>query len=94
VTFRFGSANAGQRINLPTHAVGADREGRFVFVLDPSAEEGIAVVRRVGVEIGDLTGDGLEILSGLEVGQQVVTAGVRRLQDGQRVKAPGPAPGP
>ncbi len=59
-----------------------------MFVLEPTEESGIGVVRRTAVEVGRLTGDGLEIVSGLSDGQQVVTAGVRRLSDGQRVLMP------
>ncbi len=93
VTFRFETEGAVERIFLPTHAVGADREGRFVFVLKASGEDGVAVVRRVPVEVGQLTGEGLEIVSGLTPGQPVVTAGMRRLHDGQRVRAPAGGPG-
>ncbi|ANM30240.1 hypothetical protein ABI59_12590 [Acidobacteria bacterium Mor1] len=85
VTFRF-SGEDRQRILLPSHAVAADDDGSFVFVLEASGETG--VVRRRGVEVGPLTADGLEILSGVEVGEQVVTAGVARLTDGQQVKLP------
>ena len=85
VTFSFASANDRERFYLPSHAVGGDRDGRFVFLLEPSGD-GVGVVRRTPVEVGDLTRDGLEILSGISEGQDVVTAGVRRLIDGQRVK--------
>jgi RND family efflux transporter MFP subunit len=88
VTFRFEATDHRERIYLPTHAVGEDRDGRFVFVLDPSAGDDAAVVRRVAVEVGTLTAEGLEILNGIDEGQQVVTAGVRRLSDGQRVRRP------
>ena len=43
-------------------------------------------MRRAPVEIGELTRDGLEIVSGVTEGQVVVTAGVRRLTDGQSVR--------
>ena len=43
-------------------------------------------MRRRAVTVGELTGDGLEILSGLEDGEMVVTAGVRRLSNGEQVK--------
>ena len=62
-------------------AVGEDREGRYVFVLD----KGSGTVGRRAVTVGELTGDGLEVLSGLAEGELIVTAGVRRLTDGERV---------
>ncbi len=85
VDFRF-EADHGAHIHLPSHAVGGDRDGRFVFVLEASDDSGVGVVRRTPVEVGELTRDGLEILAGLTEGQKIVTAGVRRLTDGQRVK--------
>jgi RND family efflux transporter MFP subunit len=86
VSFRFESNGAKETIYLPTYAVGGDRGGRFVFLLETTEEPGIGTVRRTAVEVGELTPDGLEVLSGVSEGQQVVTAGVRRLTDGQRVK--------
>ena len=57
-----------------------------MFVLEPSDDAGVGVVRRTPVEVGRFTADGLEVASGLSEGQQVVTAGVSRLTDGQRVR--------
>jgi len=85
VRLRLHEEGAATRQLVPTVAVGEDREGRFVFVVEPAADD-TAVVRRRGVEVGDLTADGLEILSGLEPGERVATAGVRRLSDGLRVR--------
>jgi RND family efflux transporter MFP subunit len=92
VAFHFESDD-GEHIHLPSHAVGGDRDGRFVFVLEDTPESGVAVVKRIPVEIGELTHAGLEILSGLAEGQEVVTAGVRRLTDGQRVRLLDAEPG-
>ena len=85
VAFRF-EAGHREHIHVPSHAVGDDRDGKFVFVLEPADEDGVGVVRRTPVAVGEFTREGLEILSGLSEGQRVVTAGVRRLTDGQRVK--------
>ncbi len=86
VTFRFDSADDRKRFYVRAEAVGEDRAGRFVFVLETGEGQEVATIRRTPVTIGDLTPDGIEIFSGLEEGQRVVTAGVRRLTDGQRVK--------
>ena len=86
VAFRFEAGERRERIYLPTHAVGEDREGRYVYVLESGEEEGVGVVRRAPVEVGALTPEGLEIIEGLSEAQRVVTAGVRRLTDGERVK--------
>lgn len=86
VYFQFGKQGSRERMIVPSVAVGEDRNGRFVFTLESSDEEGIGIVRRHPVAIGDLSNQGLEILEGLEDGSLVVTAGVSKLVDGQRVK--------
>ncbi len=85
VAFRFPGRER-RLIYVPPQAVGEDRQGRFVFVLETTGEAGVGRVVRTAVEIGDLTPDGLEILDGLADGARVVTAGVRRLEDDQRVR--------
>jgi len=81
------SATTEQLIALPMVSVGEDREGNFVFVLEPAGadEPGIYVARRRSVEIGIPESAAMPILSGIELGEKVATAGVRRLTDGQRV---------
>lgn len=85
VTFRFESGGGAERIFVPPVAVGEDRDGRFVFVLERGEGE-LAVAHRRPVEVGDLTPEGIEIEDGLTDGELLVTAGVRRIQDGQQVK--------
>lgn len=43
-------------------------------------------VFRVDVEVGRITSSGIEILSGLEAGDTVVTAGVHHLKEGMKVR--------
>ena len=85
--------SAGTVIHVPLVAVGEDQNGRFVFVVE-DAGDGSATVRRRPVEVGELTDQGLRILSGLESGEQVVTAGVRRLNDGMAVRGIGSGEAP
>ena len=84
VTFRVQEGVPGDTIIVPGVAVGEDDAGRFVYVVEPGAD-GIATVRRRDVEVGRLT-EGIEIVSGLSPGEVVVTAGVRRLSDGLKVR--------
>lgn len=72
---------------LPAVAVGEDREGRFVFKLEETGN-GLGVVHRSPVVVGELLSDGLEIASGIVPGDLVVTAGVSRIYDGLRVRVP------
>jgi len=85
VTFRFEGRKGQARILVPPVAVGEDREGRFVFVVE-EIEGGMGIVHRKPVTVGELTAEGLEILDGLVDGERVVTAGVRRLHDGRKVR--------
>ena len=90
---RLESDDGRPQILLPLHAVGEDRQGRYVFVLDGSDEPGVGIVHRRSIQIEpDPTPEGLEVLQGLTEGELVVTAGVRRLVDGQRVKHTESAP--
>lgn len=89
VAFRFGGDSGRERMIVPSVAVGEDRSGRFVFVVDPSEEPGVGIVHRKPVVIGDLVEEGIEVFEGLADGDRVVTAGVSRLADGQRVKFEG-----
>jgi RND family efflux transporter MFP subunit len=87
VIFEFGKKDKSKRIIVPSVAVGEDRKGRFVFVVE-KAGEGVGAVKRRVVEVGELTGDGLEITKGLKDGDVVVTAGLRFLEDGLKVRLP------
>lgn len=87
VVFEF-RATDGDRLLLPAVAVGEDRDGRFVYLLEPGAPEQ-GVVRRRTVTVGNLTASGLEVLTGVSPGDRVITAGVSRLQDGMAVRLPG-----
>ncbi len=85
VQFTFSSTHAHERFIVPPVAVGEDRNGRFVFVVD-SVHSGTGVVQRKPVTIGELGDDGLEVLSGLQDGDYVITAGVSKIENGQKVR--------
>jgi len=85
ITFELMDPNGSDHIVVPGVAVGEDREGRFVYVLD-GQPGGEANVHRRSVEVGRPRQSGIEILAGLEEGELIVTAGVRRLIDGERVR--------
>ncbi len=84
-----GEGGAG-RIFVPAVAVGEDRAGRYVFVLEP-AGDGTGSVERRSVEIGSSTVVGIEVIDGLAEDELLVTAGARRLSDGMRVRVLGPS---
>jgi len=91
VAFRFSGGGGGDRILVPAVAVGEDAAGRFVFTVQRAGDGFVA--RRRAVTVGELTGGGLEITSGLADGDSLVTAGVHKLSDGRAVTLLGAAAG-
>jgi RND family efflux transporter MFP subunit len=87
VTFVFASEKDGPRYSLPISAVGEDREGRFVFILEKTGDA-LGTVHRTPVEVGEILSDGIEILDGVKPGDLVVTAGLSRIYDGLQVRVP------
>lgn len=85
VTFAFGRDTREGTLFVPARAVGEDGNGRFVFVVEGGGAA-VGTVRKQRVEVGELTPDGFEILSGLTAGDNVATAGLQTLLDGQRVR--------
>ena len=85
VTFDFPTSGGSGNLVVPYVAVGEDRDGNFVFVLEPDPEGRLLAVRRA-VEVGSATAEGIVITDGLSVGELIATAGVRRLTSGQQVK--------
>jgi membrane fusion protein (multidrug efflux system) len=61
----------------------------YVFVLE-EGERGLSVSRRQ-VELGRRTQGMIEVISGIEVGEQIVSEGVHRLSDGAAVTIPAAA---
>lgn len=85
VTFRFAAKGVGPRYIVPPHAVVEDRQERFVLVVLEQSE-GLGVVERRPVVIGELVRDGIEIIEGLQDGDKVVVTGASRVQPGQQVR--------
>lgn len=85
VTFQFSTSTLENTFVLPLSAVVNDPDGVYVFVVEPAEVNGEAIVKRRPVELGELIQDGVEVVSGLAPGDDVVTAGVSVIRDGQRV---------
>jgi len=68
---------------VPVSAVFADEEKRsFVWVVQPDS----MTVRPKEVKVGDLAGNSVRVLEGLEAGERIVTAGTHLLVDGMKVR--------
>ena len=85
VAFTFRATDDRERFFVPVVAVGEDRSGRFVWVVEPR-DTGFGVVHRRAVTVGELTSEGLEIVQGLADGEDVVTAGTGQLTEGLTVR--------
>lgn len=85
VFFEFASEKGIDGVlTVPANAVGEDSDGRFVFLIKEQGDS--ATVKKQKITIGNLTSNGFEIKSGLNVGQKIATAGLQTLLDGQKVK--------
>jgi len=85
VSFEFKATDESENIIIPPVAVGEDRLGRFVFIVEP-ADSGYGIVHKKPVTIGDLDSEGINILEGLNDGEYLVIAGVSKIIEGQKVK--------
>ena len=83
VEFRFGGDQ--KSFFVRPAVVSEDRQGRFVYVVEPGAD-GLGKVHRRPVQTGELSDVGLEITDGLNDGDRVITAGMSRLIDDQQVR--------
>ncbi|RKX29434.1 MAG: hypothetical protein DRP71_16270, partial [Verrucomicrobia bacterium] len=76
-------AGAAGRILVPAVAVVGSKEGHsLVWVYDEAS--GTVKTRRV--EIGEMTGQNIEIISGLVAGDQVAVQGAKNLREGMSVR--------
>ena len=72
---------------VPVAAVRQSGGGEYVFVLQDDR-----TVRLRPVVRGQPVGDRVQVTSGLQIGEKVITEGADRLRDGARVVLPGDAP--
>jgi RND family efflux transporter MFP subunit len=85
VKLNFGKNTNNSKIIVPVSSVSEDKKSKYVFIANRSDEK-FAIIKKVYIKIGKLTNKGFEVLSGLKVGDNVVTAGVNKIRDGLKVK--------
>ena len=85
VTFEFSTSALEDTFVLPLAAVINDPDGVYVYIAEPGEANGEALVTRRAVELGELTQDGVEVVGGLNPGDDVIVAGVSVIRPGQRV---------
>lgn len=82
-SIRLPGEAVGGAISVPAHAVIEDGSGTpFVWRVDPTT----LAVSRAEVSLGELSGERIEIRSGLATGDQIAVSGVHQLRDGMTVR--------
>ena len=71
-----------ERLLIPFGAVRRDRSGEYIYLLNQENK-----AQRLPVRSGIRIADKIEILEGLEAGQEVITRGFLGLSEGKKVKA-------
>jgi multidrug efflux system membrane fusion protein len=74
---------------VPVNALRHSSNGDYVYVLNQKER----TVAQRKVQRGQATADRVQIVSGLEAGERVITEGADRLKDGDKVSLPGERPG-
>jgi membrane fusion protein, multidrug efflux system len=73
--------NAPNAVTIPLNVLQNDEQGKYVMVAVKEGAKTVARKRRV--QVGELYGDRLEIKSGLQTGEVIVTEGYQELYEGQ-----------
>lgn len=72
-------------IIAPLEAVGKDESGHFVYLFQEEGES-LGLAKKHAVTIGQMQPSGFVIKQGLNVGDEVITAGLRFLESGKKVR--------
>lgn len=78
---RIQDYTAQDAITIPVNTLQTDDKGRFVMVA--VKENGKQIARKKQVTIGELYGNKLEVKSGLQAGDVIISDGFQNLYDGQ-----------
>ncbi len=70
---------------LPPKTVQKDTNSHYVYIVE-SQSSGVGVIKKREVQVGDITQLGIEIFSGINIGDRVLTAGMSKVTDGMKVK--------
>lgn len=87
VTFQFANQNVNSTVfYVPSSAVLQDQNGTFVYVMEASDTPNAASISRRGVQVGEISSLGLQVLSGLVNGDRVLVAGQINAREGMLVR--------
>ena len=71
-------------IVVPVETVQTDEKGKFVYIL--SEENGKTIARKKSIQIGEFYDELIEVKSGLDTGDKIVSKGFQGLYEGQLIK--------
>lgn len=74
-------------ITIPVNTLQNDEKGKFVLVA--ATENGKMIARKRAITIGQLYGEKLEVKSGLQAGDKIISDGFQGLYDGQIITTTG-----
>ncbi|MBO9199257.1 MULTISPECIES: efflux RND transporter periplasmic adaptor subunit [Niastella] len=80
---RIQDYSVSKAITIPINTLQNDEKGKFVMVA--ATEKGKKVAKKRAITAGALYGDTLEVTSGLQAGDVVITEGFQGLYDGQAI---------
>lgn len=72
-----------EAITIPVNTLQTDQQGKFVLVA--VTENNKLVARKKRVIVGELYHDRLEVKSGINIGDQIITEGFQSIYDGQTI---------
>ena len=87
VTVKIRDYAASNTIVIPMTTLQTDEKGKYVYVM--VSEQGKQIARKRPVTIGQIYGEQIEIKSGLQNGEQLITQGYQGVYDGQTVTTQG-----
>ena len=70
-------------ISVPVNTLQSDEKGKYIMVA--AKENGKLIAKKRMVTVGEFYGDQLEVKTGLQAGDQVITDGFQSLYDGQLI---------
>ncbi|RYF98557.1 MAG: efflux RND transporter periplasmic adaptor subunit [Chitinophagaceae bacterium] len=74
---------APNAITIPVNTLQNDEKGKFVLVA--ASENGKLIARKKAIIVGQLYGEKLEVKSGLQAGDKIISEGFQGLYDGQLI---------
>ncbi|HEY1020143.1 MAG TPA: efflux RND transporter periplasmic adaptor subunit [Sediminibacterium sp.] len=76
--------SAVNAIAIPVNTVGTDEKGKYVYV--SVTEGGKLVARKRQIQVGELYNALIEVKSGLQAGEKLITEGFQNIYDGQLLR--------